>query len=268
MYSRKPRIRLWPLVMAAVMVLGSLVGVVLAKYVYSTELHATVTFSARLADNFWLQEHQVLRQEDGSYVLDTGVTVAENNYILMPGVDVPKDPFIKIKNKTPLESYLFVEVVDSLDVFTGSGGGESIKPVTYAMTNDWRLLKDGEGNPVAGENKGAVYVYTGGGETAVAIHANTWPYEEKREEETVDGKTVEVLNRYHTIPLLETDAKGNSVFVSQYLNKYDVTDPDEDILEFYAALGEIAVVTEGNVTRERTPAEVYWDVYHNPDINT
>ena len=234
MYSRKPRIRLWPLVMAAVMVLGSLVGVALAKYVYSTELHATVTFSARLADNLWLQEHAVERQTDGSYVLtstvlpvlddDGNVTDNQNDYILMPGVDVPKDPYITIDGKTPLEAYLFVEVVDSLD-------SDNTK-VTYEMEPHWLDIT----NQVTPEHGGRVYVYA---KDSVAVKV------------TADVDELGIL-------------KGDTVYVSQKLDK-NATDLE---LKFYAALGEIAVVTEGNVTRERTPAEVYWDVYHNPDINT
>lgn len=250
MYSGKPQIRLWPLMMAAVLVLGSMVGVALGKYIHSTELEATVTFSAKLADSIVLEEHEAVRQSDGSYKLDNTKTVTSNAYTLIPGLDVPKDPYITIKNKTPLDAYLFVEVVDTLDVHTNTDDS-TFAPVTYHMTDNWMLLKDGE-NPVAGKHGGTVYVYTADGTNAAAVNDEKWTAKETTE----DGAT----NYYLTIPLLQADQAGNSVFVSQYLNKYDVTDTDTDVLEFYAAMGEIATAGEGDATRLRTPAEVYRDI--------
>ena len=111
-----------------------------AKYITSVPLSGTVTFEANLADDVTLTEHQATRNADGSYTLGVETT-NKNSYVVMPGVDIPKDPFFTIKNKSSIDVYLYVEIVDT-----------SPDTVTYELANDWTKLE------ITGRN---VYVYEG-----------------------------------------------------------------------------------------------------------
>lgn len=117
MYAKK---RKFPLSLILIFVLlGVLIGSAAAKYIYSEELTSTVTFSASLAESLLLQEHEAVRQADGSYKLNTSLlptdTKKGNTYELLPGLDVPKDPFVTVVNKTPIGAYLFIEVQSTLN---------------------------------------------------------------------------------------------------------------------------------------------------------
>ena len=90
-----------------------------------------------------LWEHKAVKGDKGDYTLNDEL-VAENKYSVLPSTDLPKDPFIKVVEKTEVPGYLYVEVVDGL-ANTG---------LSYAMADCWAKL-DG----VTGKNGGAVYVY-------------------------------------------------------------------------------------------------------------
>lgn len=119
MYKRKKRFQFSPLVLILLLVLGLSVGTILAKYIFRQDMSSTVTFTARLADNVLLQEHEAVRNADGSYKLNGNLLPTEskhgNTYDLLPGLDVPKDPFVTVVNKTPIGAYLFIEVQSTLN---------------------------------------------------------------------------------------------------------------------------------------------------------
>lgn len=107
--------------------------------------------------SFTLTEHEVEDADnDGVYTLGTATTDA-NDYVVIPGVNLPKDPFITITEKTSVPAYLFVEVVDDL---TGSA-------LSYVLDDCWSELTG-----VAGINGGKVYVYAANG-TEVAVTDQT-----------------------------------------------------------------------------------------------
>lgn len=122
------RTRLIVLLLLALLLIG-LISFAGAKYVTTITHHATITFSASLAENVILQEHKAVRQTDGSYALVTQkyandfpddeysaeTFVHENSYTLIPGLDIPKDPKITILNKTPIKAFLFLEVVETVN---------------------------------------------------------------------------------------------------------------------------------------------------------
>ena len=116
-----------------------------AKYVKGVDFTGNVTVSAELVDTFLLYEHKVDRNELGKYVIDPANDVSSNEYILMPGVDIPKDPTISITGKTDIPAYLYIEVVD----------GITDSAITYSLTTVWTEVAD-----ITGPNGGKVYVYT------------------------------------------------------------------------------------------------------------
>lgn len=90
-----------------------------------------------------LNEHKAVQGEDGNYSLTTDV-VTSNEYNLLPGTNVPKDPYITLVEKSTVKAYLYVEVVNGL----GNKG------ISYAMDDNWTLVTG-----VTGTKGGAVYVY-------------------------------------------------------------------------------------------------------------
>lgn len=143
--ERKKRSRLWLLILAAVFAGSALIGAAFAKYIKTSTFTGQLQFNAKLADSIVLREHTAERQADGSYKLAESY-IEENIYDLIPGLNIPKDPHVVITNKTSIEAYLYVEVVDD----TPNGA------IVWAMAGRWKLLED-----VVGKRKnGAVYVYT------------------------------------------------------------------------------------------------------------
>lgn len=144
MYSKHKKGKFVPVLLACTAVLVLLGSGIRAKYVTSVPLAGTVTIKGELADNVTLTEHEAKRNDDGSYSL-TETIVPENQYVVMPGVDIPKDPTITIENKSSVPAYLYVEVVPSL-----------LPPpdtvVQYALTGDWEKI-------TVTDNTRNVYVY-------------------------------------------------------------------------------------------------------------
>lgn len=137
---------------------GSRIGAVSAKYVTERTLQSQVTFTAKLAEKMVLEEYKVARTSEGDYEYeksDTGnhIAVNANSYVLMPGVDVRKDPYIRITNKTPIEAYLFLEIVGLPPEGDGKG-------VTYQLENGWKIVNGTDNQPISGKNNGRVYVYS------------------------------------------------------------------------------------------------------------
>jgi len=145
--KKKRRSRLWLLPVLTVLA-GTLIGVAIGKYIKTEQYSGTLQFQADLAEDFRLLEHKAVRQPDGSYTLGSE-TVQKNEYILIPGLDIPKDPHVVIENKTSIAAYLFVEVVDET----------ANSAIGYSMRGDWLLL-DGV---IGKKDNGAVYVYAADG---------------------------------------------------------------------------------------------------------
>ncbi len=121
---------------------------VLGKYVTETRVVGSFQVSSRLADRFALQEHAAVQGEDGSYTLHSTNLVTTNTYQLIPGLTIPKDPFISVTNKTSISAYIYLEVIDS-----------SVSPaVSYSVNSSvWTPLTG-----VTGPHGGDVYVYSAG----------------------------------------------------------------------------------------------------------
>lgn len=205
MYAKKSRFRLWPFVMLLLLILGAGIGSIAAKYVYSQKLEARVTFTAKLADNLLLQEHEAVRQPDGSYILNDILLPKDgktgNTYDLLPGLDIPKDPYVQVVNKTPIRGYLYVEVVEEADALH--------KAIEYEMNPAWQNLN------MEGKHGGKLYVYKIG-DTSVLTHANCENTE---------------------IPILtKPEGWSGEIRVSQHLLEHNTA--ADDVLTFYAYLFE------------------------------
>lgn len=125
---------------------------VYAKYIYTETLSGQITITAHLGD-IQVDEHVVEKDSDGSYRLtDQWISekdYAPNAYVLIPGLDVPKDPVVKISNKSHLDAYVFVKVVTNIS---------NPNQVSYALTNNWKQISSStDGNITT-----TVYAYTAG----------------------------------------------------------------------------------------------------------
>ena len=119
----------------------TLFGFGFAKYKTSVSFETNVTYSTKLAQTISLVESKAIRQEDGSYMLDSN-KVNNNTYKVMPGVDIPKNPMIIVEGKTDVPAYLFIEVVENVP-----------NAVEYTIQSEWKSLG------IKGPNGGDVYVY-------------------------------------------------------------------------------------------------------------
>lgn len=124
----------------AAAVIGATVG---AKYVKEIRIPCTLIIRAGLADKVAVLEFEPERQKDGTYQLDQSKEVSESEFVLMPGVDAARHPFVRIEKKSGVPSFVYVEVVSTLD-----------GKVSFTLIGDWEKLEG-----VTGQNGGEVYAY-------------------------------------------------------------------------------------------------------------
>lgn len=91
-----------------------------------------------------LFEHEAVKNADGSYTLDPAKETDSNKYIVMPGVNLPKDPTVTVEEASG-EYYLFVEVTKGSGFASVTvGEGDNAKtgtPLSYAVDNaNWQRL--------------------------------------------------------------------------------------------------------------------------------
>lgn len=189
--------RYWPTALATLLLLTAVTGVY-AKYVVDQTIGGVASITAKLG-TITLLEHKPSKDDSGKYTLGTE-TVTEYTYdTVIPGLDIPKDPYVQITDKTPIEAYVFVEVKDNLPANS---------KITYEIdTENWTNLD------VTGANGGTVYVY----------------------KEKIDDQFG--TNGTGTISILKPDTNGNSVFVSQYLKQMAI--PDDGVqIKFFSCMGQ------------------------------
>ena len=193
--------------LAALLVVAIAIGLSQAKYKTEKVMQGKVRFTATLAENLKIQEHPAVREHDGSYKLNTDADpVQVQEYKLMPGVDIPKDPFVTVEGKTNLPGWLFVEIDDS----------KLPEEVTYAVRSAEGATDEDPGywidTGLTGQY-GKIYVYY-----KQLVTADT---------QQGTGDDVELTEFY----VLAPDDRGNTITVSQYLERE--TDAK---LNFYAYL--------------------------------
>ena len=201
--TKKKNTRKYILIISALVLIiaGLTIGLSQAKYKTEKIIPGKVRFTATLAEGLKIQEHPATRQHDGSYTIDKSATpVQEQSYKLMPGVDIPKDPFITVTGKTAIPGWLFVEVVP------GEGFPDTVK---YNLTADW--IDTG----LLGDNNGKLYVYK-----KAITNADT-------QIEDDNGNVTALIPFY----VLQEDNDHNTLTVSQYIKRNT-----EVALDFYAYL--------------------------------
>lgn len=210
MYARRSRFLPRLLLILLALLIPAMVGTVAAKYIFAQESEVTVTFTAELADSMELWEHQAQKSAEGVYKLtDTKITSGGgkgNSYaVVIPGLDIPKNPTITITQKSPVKAYLFLEVV-------GYGPDDDTTGVSYDLETHWVQL-----DSVTGNHGGTVYVY-GAGTNPIQIPA--------------DNSTVAESMNFGII-------LNDTVYVSECRNM----SANSLNINFYACMGEAAIGT-------------------------
>lgn len=153
---QKQRKRLLALIVVLSVILAGLCGVAYAKYVQETTLNGTVNITAELGI-VQVLEHVANRNDDGSYSLGKDTTSEKNEYTLIPGLDIPKDPYVVVSNKSTVPAYIFLEVTDNIT---------DDKIISYTIDPDhWKKLEGVDGQ---------VYVYIENG-SPKAVTSNIDP---------------------------------------------------------------------------------------------
>lgn len=199
----------------AVLLISLLIGMAIGKYVTTKPVSGTVTFNARLVEKLELLENEVERRPDGSYMLTDRIATANENgdfneFHLIPGQDVPKNPYIQITGKSISEVFLYLEVVAS-----GVVGPEENAIIHYAPQAYWHSLG------ITGEHGGTVYVYG-------------------TQSQMFDNEKIDILSPLEA-------GKPETIRVSQNL---PTDGSFTGSLTFYAAMGEAALSDETDPTEK------------------
>ena len=138
----------WPTALAGLILLTALTGAY-AKYVTERSLTGTLTVHANIGTVI-VQEHKVTEpQSDGSYTL-SGETTDSNTYsVVLPGLDLPKDPHVVISGVTAdIPVYVFIKVENNTLPNT----------MTYELRDDWKSVDGHAGVYVYSDTNGPVQV--------------------------------------------------------------------------------------------------------------
>ena len=171
MNETKRRIRRGLLIglVAQLIIMAVVGGFVYSKYVKQDKLDGQISITAELG-TIQLLEHQAKKTDKGNYefteVLYDGTVGKKGNTYdhVLPGLDIPKDPYIKVEGKTPIPAYIFVEVV--ADANFDEYNGHVQNKLAYSLTSSWKKLD------IAGENGGTVYVYVDGEGNPIKVTGN------------------------------------------------------------------------------------------------
>ena len=186
--NNKLTVLILALALIGIMIL-SVVGGLLAKYITERRLTGKISISGQLAESVDIFEHTVVRGKDGTYTFKSQTEedeIKQNSYVLMPGVDVAKDPFVKVIKFSGVESWLYVEVVESQDFPT---------TVTYEIEAGWEKVTG-----ITGPNGGTVY--------AKAIKTGM-----------TDDKVVFTTESNETVTVRAYVLKNNQLIVSDQLDR-------------------------------------------------
>lgn len=156
MQEKRKRLRMPMILVLLVLLLATFVGSSMGRYLTRTTFSGQAVFKAELAEKVELLEHKASNIGGlGQYQLGSDVVTTNTYDAVMPGVDIPKDPYVVITGKSPISAYLFIEVKNEFPEDCG---------VTVTLLEDWLALTD-----ATGPEGTSVYVYTGGTGNALVI---------------------------------------------------------------------------------------------------
>lgn len=127
------------LIIAAVLLISMAGGAAYAKYVTGQQFSGSVTVTANIGTvEIW--QTPVAYGETVGFTENGDPKRVEEaaSYLLIPGVDIPNDAYVKITDNTGIEAYVYLKVEATLEQ-------EYEGFVYYALAAGWQLL-DGYSN--------------------------------------------------------------------------------------------------------------------------
>lgn len=164
-YTAKPRLFAHDIVfgIAAALIFLTLLSVWLVSGLYARYIVSDpVSDKARVADGLPVLEVLEHRAElkNGEYKLDQQVEVTGNTYTkVIPGVDIEKDPFVRLTSSSDVDFELYIEVTENNFPTIKDSDNNEIRTVSYGI--DTSLWEEVSG-------KKNIYKYTG--DTAAATN--------------------------------------------------------------------------------------------------
>lgn len=239
------------LLVLTVLTSWSVVGVY-AKYIDAVNGGDSAGVASMGVTEFKLIEHEAnpiddddlaaMLEADGLYKLDFTKTVLNNTYSkVIPGVDIPKDPFIELQiasNEVSYELYLDVKEI-AFPTYTvvvmedGEPKEVEFRPIDYVLTKDWEKADDSEA-------KAGLYKYVGKVtgtkyEMENGIFEAVKPYTFKYSTVKADDTSIHIL-------------EGDKIKVSEHFNSELVNaKPIEFSLKFTAYLKQVINTNKGEV---------------------
>lgn len=140
------------LVISVVLVCTMAGAGVYAKYISSESVGGSLTIQANLG-KIHVREHKLQRQENGIYTLNMAEETDGNSYHLVPGLDVPKDPWVDISGKSNMDAYVFIKVETNIPADSG---------VSYQLRDCWVAVAGAEG----------IYVYSDANKQPIAVNSD------------------------------------------------------------------------------------------------
>lgn len=178
-------------------------------------------------NGFSIKEHGLTKDDFGKYTLNTAEITTGNTYDVVPGVTLPKDPYVELKRTSDAPAYLFVEVVNEA-------------PAAFKFDIDdtnWKSLG------IKGKNNGDLYVYSTDKTNAHVLGSVTTAATYN----IIKNQEVKVENAESAQALGLVDANG------QATNK---------TIKFYAYICQ-ATVAKADGTNTSDPAEVFGICFPN-----
>lgn len=138
------------LLMITALVASMTIGTAYAKYVTQKQTPGTVTITADIGTiEIW--ETPVTYSTTAGYTpgADRQKSDSSYSYIMIPGLDIPKDPVVKITKESNLAAYVYITV--NTDITSSDTG------VKYTLESCWKPVEEhagvyvycnGEGNPI------------------------------------------------------------------------------------------------------------------------
>ena len=139
------------LILSGALLIGSMIGGTLAWLTAKTNEVSNVFTTSDIS--ITLQEHTYNADEDK--LTSTETIVGVNNYKMIPGWTIPKDPWLTVKANSE-DCYLFIKVEEKGGSVTVEGKNCTFDDfIDYAIDpNNWEPLTDTDGNVVDD-----VYIY-------------------------------------------------------------------------------------------------------------
>lgn len=143
---------------------------VYAKYVDAASVNGSAGVAKMGIATFELMEHELIDisadldeitgdeiNYSSLYDLHPDNTVQNNTYSkVIPGTDIPKDPFINLQLSSNEVSYqLYVVVEENGFIYEDEDGEEYRIPVVYELTEDWKVFHESE------DGTTVTYIFTG-----------------------------------------------------------------------------------------------------------